>query len=75
MKRCLIRFLFGLAITGATIGLAVASHETLAALGLLAGAVFVGLMAVGLVLVGLIPDSDVDEANGLNHPDDLEGKN
>ncbi len=75
MNRLLIRALFGLAITLAGIGLATASRETLATIGLIAGCIFCGLMALGLVLVGLIPDSDIDDANGLRRPDDLEGKN
>ena len=75
MKALMLRILFGLGITGAAIGLAFADNATLAALGLFAGVIFCGLLAVGLVLVGLIPESDIDEANGLQHPDDLEGKN
>ena len=68
--------LLGLAcITAAAVGLSVASLPTLVALGcaLLVG---LGVMGFGLcVMSGEVSDQDLDEANGLRHPDDLEGKN
>jgi hypothetical protein len=68
--------LLGLAcIAAAAVGLSVASHPTLAVLGcgLLIG---LGVMGFGLcVMSGEVTDQDRDEANGLHHPDDLEGKN
>ena len=69
--------LFGLAaIAAATVGLALASLPTLAALGC---ALLIGLGAMGFglcVMAGQVSDDDLDDANGhLRHPDDLEGKN
>ncbi len=70
-----IRFILGLAFTALAIVLATADKATLAALGLILGFIFCGLLAIGLVLAGQVTPADLNEANGLNHPDGLEGKN
>lgn len=79
--------ILGLAsIVAATVGLSLASLPTLAALGC---AILIGLCVMGFglcVMAGQITREDLDEANGetqhqldeangLKHPDDVEGKN
>lgn len=65
----------GLLVVVAIVGIAKADTATLAALGVCL-LFSVGLVGLGLcVLAGQISREERDEANGLHHPDDLEGKN
>lgn len=68
--------LLGLAcIVVACLTLQLASAATLAALGALLLLIF-GLGGFGLcVMAGQVTREERDEANGLNHPTGLEGKN
>jgi hypothetical protein len=68
--------LLGLAcIVVASLTIQLASRDTLAALGVCC---LIGFCVMGFglcVMAGQVTDQDLDEANGLHHPDDLEGKN
>ena len=68
--------LLGLAlIAGSCLALSVAGIGTFAAFGV---GFFIGICVMGFglcVMAGQVTKQDLDEANGLRHPDNLEGKN